>query len=105
MVRAGTPAGPYTPLVPLTATLCLVEHRALAQPILDLLADNGIRSFVDSDDCGGVDPALAFSNGTYVRVAPADLAAARVLLAAYQAAPIDWEAEASKVVAIKPERL
>jgi hypothetical protein len=73
--------------MPLTASLTLVEHRALAEPILALLADNGIRAFVNSDDCGGVDPALAFANGTRVMVAPEDLPRARSLLLAYENAP------------------
>lgn len=71
----------------LTASLTLVPNRTLAVPLVDLLADNGIRSFVQSDDCGGVDPALAFSNGTRILVDPRDLAAARRLLMAYENAP------------------
>ena len=78
--------------MPLTAALCSVAHRSLATPILDLLADNGIDAFVKSDDCGGVDPALAFSNGTLVMVAPQNLERARELHAQFEAAPrIGWE--------------
>ncbi len=73
----------------LTASLTLVQNRTMAVPIVDLLRDNGIRSFVQSDDCGGVDPALAFSNGTRVMVDPADLVAARRLLLAYENAPFE----------------
>ncbi len=71
----------------LTAALTLVQHRVLAEPIVALLADNGIRSFVSSDDCGGLDPALQFANGVRVLVDPADLARARHLLLAYENAP------------------
>lgn len=71
----------------MTVSLTLIEHRALAEPIVALLADNGIDSFVKSDDCGGVDPALAFANGTRIMVDPSDLPQARELLAAYEAAP------------------
>lgn len=74
----------------LTAALTLVEHRALAEPIVALLQDNGIPSFVQSDDCGGVDPALAFANGTRVMVRPEDLARARQLLLAYENASFEF---------------
>jgi hypothetical protein len=73
--------------VPFRAALTLVPHRALAEPIVALLADNDIASVVRSDDCGGVDPALAFANGTRVMVQHRDLARARQLLIAYENAP------------------
>ena len=76
-----------------TAVLTLVQHRVLAEPLVALLADNDIAAFVKSDDCGGVDPALAFSNGTRVMVQPVDLPRARHLLLAYENAPqLDPEA-------------
>jgi len=74
------PAGDF---VSLTTT----PHRALAQPIVDLLQDNEIHAWVKSDDCGGVDPALNFANGTHVMVPRAKLDLSRELLALFQAAP------------------
>ncbi len=67
-------------------TLTLAPQRALAEPIAELLQDHGIDAWVNSDDCGGVDPALNFANGTKVMVPRADLDQSRELLAAFQAA-------------------
>ena len=61
-------------------------QRALAQPIVDLLKDNGIEASVKSDDCGGVDPALNFVNGTHVMVPLFELGRSRELLGAWEAA-------------------
>jgi|GEM_PF-2057313 len=72
--------------MPIGSSLTLVEHRALAVPLIEFLADHGVKAWIESDDCGGVDPALAFSNGVRVTVPPAALAAARELLAAWNAA-------------------
>ena len=78
-----------------------VPNRAEAPPIVAFLEDQGIRAIVHSDDCGGVDPALAFIHRAQVLV-PSDVAErARALLAEYDSAPLEegWEdqAEASPV--------
>jgi hypothetical protein len=67
-------------------SLTLVEHRALAVPLVEFLADHGVAAWVESDDCGGVDPALAFSNGVRVMVRPEAAVQARELLVAWEAA-------------------
>ena len=72
----------------LLTTLTSVPHAALAQPIIDFLKDNNIFATVNSDDCGGLDPSLAFSNGIYVMVPQEQLEDARTLYEAYQSAPI-----------------
>jgi len=58
-----------------------VPNRTLAQPIVDLLADNDIPARVQSDDCGGLDPALAFVLGTWVEVPAEHADAARAVVA------------------------
>jgi hypothetical protein len=62
-------------------------HRALAQPIVDLLVDHGITAWVNSDDCGGVDPALNFVHGTHVMVPAQDAVRAAALVTEYDNAP------------------
>ncbi len=63
-----------------------VSHRALAAMLADLLCEHGIQARVHGDDCGGVDPALAWVRGVDVMV-PADRETkARQLLEAYYAA-------------------
>ena len=64
-----------------------VPMRALGQPLVDLLRDHGIQARINSDDCGGVDPALNFSNGTHVMVPEASAARAAQLVAEYESAP------------------
>ncbi len=66
--------------------LTRAPQRALAQPIVDLLQDHEINAWIQSDDCGGVDPALNFVNGTHVMVPRGALERARELLAEFQAA-------------------
>ncbi|MCP4869626.1 MAG: hypothetical protein GY898_13000 [Proteobacteria bacterium] len=68
------------------AMLTRVPQRALGQPIVDLLLDHEIKAWIQSDDCGGVDPALNFVNGTHVMVPRAKLARSQELLAEFQAA-------------------
>ena len=60
--------------------LTTVLHRILGDPIAAYLEEHGIRAVVRSDDCGGLDPALAFTRGVEVRVAEEDLARAKRLL-------------------------
>ncbi len=63
-----------------SVVLTTVLLRTLGEPIAAYLAEHGIRAFVRSDDCGGLDPALAFSRGVEVRVASEDLVRANRLL-------------------------
>ena len=60
--------------------LTTVLHRILGDPIAAYLKEHGIRAIVRSDDCGGLDPALAFTHGVEVRVAEEDLPRAKRLL-------------------------
>lgn len=46
--------------------------RAEAEIVRELLLANGIESFVSSDDCGSVDPALAFARGVQLFVSEED---------------------------------
>ncbi len=60
--------------------LTQAPHRALAEPIVELLKDHGINAWIQSDDCGGVDPALNFTNGTHVMVPTESVEQSRQLL-------------------------
>jgi len=60
--------------------LTTVLHRMLGDPIAAYLEEHGIRALVRSDDCGGLDPALAFTRGVEIHVAEEDLARANRLL-------------------------
>ncbi len=68
-------------------SVAAVPQRALGQPLVDLLTDHGIPAWINSDDCGGVDPALNFVNGTHVMVPEADLQRAEQLVARFESAP------------------
>ena len=60
--------------------LTYTPNRALAQPLLDYLQYHEIEAVVQSDDCGGVDPALNFIHGTRVMVWQTDLERAQIFL-------------------------
>ncbi|TNE43590.1 MAG: hypothetical protein EP343_32765 [Deltaproteobacteria bacterium] len=63
--------------------LILLTHapnRALAQPLIDFLDYHDIEAIVQSDDCGGVDPALNFINGTRILVWKVDYERAQTFL-------------------------
>ena len=64
----------------------IVSHRALAAMLVDLLCEHGIQARVQGDDCGGVDPALAWVRGVDVMVLAAGETKARQVLEAYYAA-------------------
>jgi len=68
-------------------SIAAVPQRALGQPLVDLLQDHGIPAWINSDDCGGVDPALNFVNGTHVMVPEADVPRAQQLVHEYENAP------------------
>ena len=62
--------------------LTTVPSRPEAEVLRSALAAAGIDSLISSDDCGSVDPALAFVRGVQVLVACKDLErATEVLLA------------------------
>ncbi len=63
--------------------LTSVAQRCLAAPLVAFLADQGIEARVSSDDCGGVDPALAFALGVGIQVPAEDLEAAETALAEF----------------------
>jgi hypothetical protein len=46
--------------------------RGEAEIVRELLLANGIESYVNSDDCGSVDPALSFARGVQLLVAEED---------------------------------
>jgi hypothetical protein len=48
------------------------NYRHEAEVVRGFLASAGIDSFVISDDCGAVDPALEFGRGTHLLVAEED---------------------------------
>ena len=70
------------------SVLTVVAQRVLAAPLVAFLADEGVEAWVESDDCGGVDPALMFSNGVRVEVRPEQLARAQELLTLWEQADI-----------------
>jgi hypothetical protein len=57
-----------------------VTSRAEADMLSNVLAGAGIESFVASDDCGAVDPALSFVRGVHLFVAEDDRERAEELL-------------------------
>jgi hypothetical protein len=56
------------------------SYRAEAEIVRELLGSNGIEAFVNSDDCGSVDPALQFGRGADVLVGARDRDAAERLI-------------------------
>jgi hypothetical protein len=57
------------------------NSRGEAEIVHELLLANGIESFVSSDDCGSVDPALAFARGVQLYVAVEDAPKAEWIIA------------------------
>lgn len=64
--------------------LTTMQSFVLAQPLVDFLSTHGVQTHLQSDDCGGVDPALCFIHGVRVFVAKAELEQARQLLAEHE---------------------
>lgn len=62
------------------ALLRTFTSRHEADFVAGVLASEGIRAIVFSDDCGSVDPALSFARGVEVYVSEGDLERARQLL-------------------------
>ena len=48
------------------------SYRHEAEVVRGFLASAGIESFIVSDDCGAVDPALEYGRGTHLLVAEED---------------------------------
>jgi hypothetical protein len=65
------------------------NYRHEAEVVKGYLQARGIESFVISDDCGAVDPALEYGRGTQLLVAEEDLRRAMDALAASDAAAVD----------------
>ena len=57
------------------------SSRGDAEITRELLVANGIEAYVISDDCGSVDPALAFGRGVQLLVAAGDLRRAQQVIA------------------------
>ncbi len=57
------------------------NSRGEAEIVRELLWANGIESFVVSDDCGAVDPALSFARGVQLYVAADDAPLAKQIIA------------------------
>jgi hypothetical protein len=70
------PAGDDAP----KAVFRTFNTRAEADLVSNVLAGAGIASFVASDDCGAIDPALSFVRGVKVLVAQEDFETAEALL-------------------------
>lgn len=56
------------------------NSRGDAEIVRELLLAHGIETFVVSDDCGSVDPALAFGRGVQLYVSTDDAEEARQIL-------------------------
>lgn len=56
------------------------SSRPEAEIVSELLNANGMDALVNSDDCGGLDPALQFGQGAQVLIAEGDVARAEQLL-------------------------
>ncbi len=56
--------------------------RAEAGIVRELLLANGIESYINSDDCGSVDPALSFARGVQLFIEEEDVPLAEQVLAA-----------------------
>ena len=69
-----------------------VPNRSLGELLAEMLADHSIEAHVKSDDCGGLDPALNFVNGTQVFVRGGDLSRASSLLEEFEAS-VEEQAE------------
>lgn len=54
--------------------------RGEAEIVRELLRANGIESYVNSDDCGSVDPALSFARGVQLFVAEEDVPQAEMVI-------------------------
>lgn len=77
-----------------------VENRLAAEPLVQYLEANGITCHMDSDDMGGVDPALTFINGVDILVDGNKLGEARQLLEAWEKGELeeDWREDATKTL-------
>jgi hypothetical protein len=65
------------------------SSRNEAEAVRAILAGSGIESLVESDDCGALDPALAFGRGAQLLVADKDLARAADILSEVVPSPAE----------------
>jgi hypothetical protein len=56
------------------------NSRGEAEIVRELLLANGVESFVSSDDCGSVDPALSYARGVQLYVAEEDATKAEQII-------------------------
>ena len=70
-----------------------VANRSLGDMLVEVLKDNGIEAFVNSDDYGGVNPALNFVDGTRVMVSKDSLEQAQSLMKEFEASVDSGETE------------
>ena len=62
-------------------TVTFAGSQIEADLIVGMLRSNGLRAIALADDAGGLDPALAVTDGVQIQVNPEDEAPARALLA------------------------
>ena len=64
--------------------LAYIDLPVMAQPLLTWLRSQGIQAQLSSDDAGGLNPALAFANGTWLLVPEDQLPRAEALHAQFE---------------------
>lgn len=67
--------------------------RGEAEIVRELLLTNGIQSFVSSDDCGSVDPALSFARGVQLFVSEEDATLAERILSETAVEPTEEDGQ------------
>jgi hypothetical protein len=72
------------------------NSRGEAEIVRELLLANGIESFVSSDDCGSVDPALSFARGVQLYVFIEDAPEAERIIAEARAESPEGESAADE---------
>lgn len=69
---------------PTLRRLAYIELPVMAQPLLTWLRSQGVHAHLSSDDAGGLNPALAFANGTWLVVPEDELERAKTLHAQFE---------------------
>ncbi len=64
--------------------LAYVDMPVMAQPLLAWLRSQGVEARLGSDNAGGLNPALTFSNGTWLLVPEEQMEQAKLLHAQYE---------------------
>jgi hypothetical protein len=75
--------------MPSRVVLKTFNYRHEAEVLKGFLAASGIDSFIVSDDCGAVDPALEYGRGTHLLVAEEDLVRAVEALSTAEAGQVE----------------